>query len=171
MILSKAVVANCSSLAARYYICFVLKEHKDKLHFDNGFNFQQQAYLTIKTKIPLISNKDTIKSNKWKILRKTFLEYGIVGSIFHISTSFLLFGSCYYVVTQFGEIEGVLEKFHSLDTVYAAPGLNFIITLGIFKSLFPLRMGCTGIGTWSIVKYYRCRKAKKQEIILANEKL
>ena len=35
-----------------------------------------------------------------KRAKKNILEYGIVGTIFHLSTSLLMFGSCYLIVTR-----------------------------------------------------------------------
>ena len=70
---------------------------------------------------------------------------------------------------RFGDIEGVLERLQgsSTDIMAGAPGLNFIITLGLYKTLLPMRMSLTGVGTWSIVRYYRCRKQKKMEKLAA----
>jgi len=162
MILSKISLSHCSYVAARYYTCFHLKEGSHR-RLENQASCPQRDLNSPRKNVSGSAHVGRLKRAK-----KNILEYGIVGSIFHLSTSILMFGSCYLIVTKFGEIEGVLETFKSPDAVYAAPGLNFIVSLGLFKSLFPVRISATCFGTWSIVRYYRCRKEKRQAL-LANQ--
>ncbi|KAL5261502.1 hypothetical protein ACHWQZ_G007276 [Mnemiopsis leidyi] len=161
MILSKLSISYCSLVTARYYTCFHLKAHSHRTPYYESVHYQQlAAFSSRKNAAP-----GPAKVGQLKRIKKNVLEYGIVGCLFHLSTSILMFGSCYLIVTKFGEIEGALETFKSPDAVYAAPGLNFIVSLGLFKSLFPIRLSATCVGTWSIVRYYRCRKEKKKALV------
>jgi len=175
------------STSARCTLCYLLKQRQQ-----SWFSTSRRSDVPFNAVVP----------SKFGRIRRSLLEYGIVGSIFHMSTSIMMFGTCYLIVTRwklqilegflltisiiswvtvllnnmycisltvtyprFGEIEGVLEQFKTPDLVSAAPGLNFIVTMSLYKSLFPFRLGTTTIGTWSIVRYYRCRKEKKLQML------